>query len=440
MQLKYFGFFENPRIMINTNILLKKIIGFFSLLLISNIGLTQVVNEDKTYDPNIQTVILSERSDQLSDPVIILGSNKKLRLSFDDLSDDAFIFKYTFIHCTSNWETSDLDQIEYLDGYFEDDIVDYKFSLNAVPQYINYSLVFPNQNISIKLSGNYILKVYLDNDDDQNVILTRRFFVVEPLTVIEASVPFYPKKLEYTRLKQQVDLKLHTPDLFSAEPEKRINVTIRQNGRWDNMKSGLKPTSIMMTELIYNYPDGIVFEGGNQFRNFDMKSFNYQSPQIRRIINEANAYNVILHNDAPRNGKSFETLEDINGKRYVKARSDQQTNIEGEYAWVEFTLNSKKIEDADVYILGQLNDWHLDDKCKMRYNNQTKQYFGEMFLKQGYYNYNYAVVKKGETIAEVSVIEGDFWDTFNTYSIYVYYSEILPEYDRLIGYSNFNAH
>lgn len=260
------------------------------------------------------------------------------------------------------------------------------------------------------------------------------------MTTIEANVPYYPKKLEYTRLKQQINLKVHTPDLFSAEPERRLNVTIRQNGRWDNMFSGLKPTSIMMNELDYNYPDGIVFDGGNEFRNFDMKSYRYQSPQIRRIISDANGINVILHADAPRKGKPYETLQDLNGRRYIKARSDQRTDIEGEYAWVDFTLRHPKIENADVYILGQLNDWHLDEKCKMRYNAQTKQYYGEMFLKQGYYNYNYVVVKRGESKGDITIIEGDYWNTFNDYSVYVYYREIVPEYDRLIGYLKFSSH
>jgi len=414
-----------------------RILTFLCFVAITNLGFGQVVNEDRIYDPNIQTVMLYQGGNELTYPVIVLNSGKRLHLSFDDLSDDAYIFRYTIIHCNSNWETSDLDQIDYLSGYFEEDITEYRFSLNAIPQYIHYDLVFPTRDMDIKLSGNYIIKVYLDSPEDENVILSRRFFVVEPLSRIEASVPFYPKKLEYTRLKQQIDLKVHTPDLFSAEPQRRLNVSIMQNGRWDNMFSGLKPTSIMMNELDYNYPDGIVFDGGNEFRNFDMKSFLYQSPQIRRIISEADGYKVILHTDAPRKGKPYETLEDINGRRFIKARSDQRTDIEGEYAWVDFVLRSPKFNGADVYILGQLNDWHLDAKSKMRYNAQTKQYYCEMFLKQGYYNYNYVVVPKGEKIGDITLIEGDYWDTFNEYSVYVYYRERVPEYDRLIGYLKF---
>jgi len=195
-----------------------------------------------------------------------------------------------------------------------------------------------------------------------------------------------------------------------------------------------------MNELDYNYRDGIVFDGGNEFRNFDMKSYWYQSPQIRKIISDENGYEVILHTDGPRKDKPYESLEDINGVCYIKARPNQETAIEGEYAWVEFTLNHKKIQNADVYILGQLNDWHLDGRSKMNYNEQINGYNGEMFLKQGYYNYNYVVVPKGEKQGDITIIEGDYWDTFNDYTIYVYYTERIPEYDRLVGYLKLSSH
>ncbi len=138
----------------------------------------EIQNKDLVYDDNIKTVLLYPPSDQLLPPVIRLNSTDKLRLSFDDMSPESYQFKYTFVHCTENWETSDLDQMDYLNGFFEDDITQYEFSLNAIPPYIHYSLIFPNRNMQIKLSGNYILKVYIDTPEDGNVIFTRRFFVV----------------------------------------------------------------------------------------------------------------------------------------------------------------------------------------------------------------------------------------------------------------------
>ena len=413
---------------------------FLLLLFVLNSTFSQSIkNEDTVYDKNIQTVLLHHISNQLNSPVIRLGSSDKLKLSFDDFSAETYLFKYTLVHCDANWETSNLEQMEYLDGFYEGDIIDYAFSFNAIPAYIHYDLVFPNDEVRMKLSGNYILKVYVDTPDDENVVFTRRLFVVEQLIRVEATIPYYPKNLLYTRKKQQIDLMLFTPDLFNAEPQKRINVSIQQNGRWDNLKSGLKPTSIMMNQLDYNYTDGIVFDGGNQFRHFDMKSFWYQSMYIQRIISDENGYNVILYPDQPKASKPFEVEKDINGKRLIKARKDQSTSIEGEYAWVDFWLRKSEIRNADVYILGALNDWKLDKKSKMQYDSKKHMYHGDLLLKQGYYNYAYVVVPHGETRGDITLIDGDHWQTDNDYSIYVYYLERVPEYDRLVGYYKMNS-
>jgi len=412
----------------------------FLILVISTICFSQSVkNKDLVYDNNIQTVLLYPPSDQLLPPVIRLNSTDKLRLSFDDLGAESYLFRYTFEHCTEDWQTSDLDQMDYLDGFFEEEITRYEFSVNAIPPYIHYDVIFPTSDMKIKLSGNYILKVYVDSPEDENVLFTRRFFVIEPLVRVEVSIPYYPKNLEFVRKKQQINLSLITPDLFNAEPMQRISVTIQQNGRWDNIKENLKPTSIMLNQLNYDYTEGIVFEGGNQFRNFDMKSFWYQSMYIKQIISEPDGYDVILHTNYNIANKPYSVIADIQGKKLITARSGQNPNTEGEYAWVEFWLKQPEIKDANIYLLGALNNWQLDDKGKMEYDSRYRMYHGSMFLKQGYYDYLFAVVPNGSTRGNVTIIEGDHWETKNQYSVYVYYKERVPAYDRLVGYYTFNS-
>ncbi len=202
------------------------------------------------------------------------------------------------------------------------------------------NLVFPRPEMQFKLSGNYILKVYVDEPSDENVLFTRRFFVIEPLVNIETSIPYYPKQLEYTRFKQQLDLALNTPDLFNAEPMQRMNVTIQQNGRWDNARTNLKPTSISLNTLGYDYPKGIVFDGGNDFRHANMESYWYKSMYIRDIISNAQGYDVILHTEGTRKGREYETLGDLNGRRIIQARKGQVTATEGEYANVFFLFKN----------------------------------------------------------------------------------------------------
>ncbi len=403
-------------------------------------GAGQTVHTDHVYDGNIENVLLYANGNQLEDPVIELGSADKLTLSFDDLSNRQENYKYTLVHCTSDWHTSDLDPSDYLSGYFEGDINNYRFSFNTLAPYIHYQLVFPQAEIRPKLSGNYILKVYLDDDGDTNVMITKRFFVVEPLVKIAAKVPYYPKNLKNFKTKQQIDFSCYTPDIFSAEPEQRFKVNIRQNDRWDNAFFGLHPTSVTPNELQYNFANGIVFNSGNEPRYFDMKDFWYRSEYIRSITQLKNDYKVVLHTDYPRVGGQYETYKDNHGKMFIAARSDQNPKIEGDYAEVYFSLRMPEISHAKVFILGQLTDWQLNDNSLMTYNGQTHQYEARLFLKQGYYEYWYAVLPAGSRQASVTPVEGSFWETQNTYTIYVYYHNRLPVYDRLVGVKKINAH
>ncbi len=102
-------------------------------------------------------------------------------------------------------------------------------------------------------------------------------------------------------------------------------------------------------------------------------------------------------------------------------------------------MKQNEIIDADIYILGALNDWKLDKKSRMTYDPSKREYRGDLFLKQGYYNYHYAVVPNGKTRGNITLIEGDHWETDNDYYIYVYYRERVPAYDRLVGYSKLNS-
>ena len=400
----------------------------------------QITNEDRIYDNNIVSVLLYANGNQLKDPVIKLGSADKLTLSFDDLSNRQENYKYTLIHCTSDWKTSDLNPMDYLSGYLEGDINNYQFSFNTLTPYIHYQLNFPQAQIRPILSGNYIIKVYLINDGDTNVMFTRRFFVMEPLVKIAAKVPYYPKNLNYFKKKQQIDLTCYTPDIFNAEPEQRFKMNIRQNDRWDNAYFNLHPTSVTPNQLQYNYPDGIVFNSGNEPRYFDMKDFWYRSEYIQSITQLTNYYRVLLHTGYPRVGGQYETYKNNHGKMFIAARSNQNPQIEGDYAKVYFYLKMPEVKNAGVYILGQLTDWQLNSESKMHYNAQAHQYEATLFLKQGYYEYWYAELPAGSKKGNITPIEGSFWETQNTYTIYVYYHTRVLQYDRLVGIQKINAH
>lgn len=409
----------------------------FTIFLVSNIANahSNIVFDNRNYLEEVQTVQLYPVDEPLMEPVIMLDDQtEKLLLAFDVLGDFAYTYNYTVIHCSFDWKPSDLKKIEYIEGYDEEQIRDYRFSINTLTPYVHYHTYFPSQSMRLKLSGNYILMVYDGEAEEGKILLTRRFMIVDPKASISAFVPQYPRNLAYTKTRQQLDVTVHAESIFMTNPQQSVNVVIRQNGRWDNAVIGLKPNYTLNDKLVYEYEEETVFDGGNQFRNFDMKSFKYQSEHIERIFQEPEYFTVRLWADRKRPLDDYVTEPDIFGRKLIKARDDQDTDIEGDYAWVEFFLAADApYTHEDVFIIGSINDWNLNEKNKMTYNFKRKGYQASLFLKQGYYNYLYGLVERGQKAADVSLIEGNHWDTLNEYSIYVYYKKPGTNYDQLIA-------
>ncbi len=60
-------------------------------------------------------------------------------------------------------------------------------------------------------------------------------------------------------------------------------------------------------------------------------------------------------------------------------------------------------------------------------------------MKQGYYNYEYGILKKGSDSVDLDLIEGNHYETENDYIILVYFHGTTSRYERLIGYQIANS-
>ena len=69
----------------------------------------------------------------------------------------------------------------------------------------------------------------------------------------------------------------------------------------------------------------------------------------------------------------------------------------------------------------------------MKYNYKYKQYECTLYLKQGYYNYQYIFLPNGSKVGDETFIEGNHYDTENEYSIFIYNRESGTTFDKLVG-------
>lgn len=392
---------------------------------------------DKTYAKNIKTCLLYKTGLELNEPVILLNGNETVTLKFDDLDGYLKDYSYSIIHCNKNWEESGLTETEYLQGFLINPVSDYKISFNTLQKYIHYSVSLPNENLKILRSGNYVIRVFPTNDPE-NIILSRRFMVYEGRCEIKPTVK-RPSDLNERYFKQEIDFSVFPSGIATNNT---FDIIIRQNSRWDNQIGGLQPVFYRDNELVYDLDQPNIFNGANEFRFFDIRSTSYTSERVLKIARTDSIFEAILIEDQSRGFKKYLTYQDINGKFKIENQQspEDEHHSEADYIWVNFTFKSPAtFEDGTLYIFGGLTDWDFQPDFRMQYNDSLKCYQKKVLLKQGYYNYEYVLLKDNQNAAVETELEGNHFDTENFYSIFVYFRDITDNYDRLIGYKPFSS-
>lgn len=396
--------------------------------------------DEVNYKPNIKTVQIHGTEWEFSPPLIALNSGEQIELSFDDLEGDQKKYSIAFIHCNADWTPSDLMSMEYTEGFSELNIINFTFSINTLQKYTHYSIVYPSSTLKFTKSGNYLVYVYL-NGDKQDIVLSRRFMIFEEKVNISASIrQTIGGGDQYN--KQQIEFSVKYPGLKVINPAKDLKIYLTQNNRWDNALSNIEPTFYAPNEITYSMSDAAVFNGGNEFRYFDIRTLRAYSERIKDLYKDENSKNhVVLTNDEIRANKSYIFQNDINGAFLIKNRDTKgNQDSEADYTYVDFFLPYPNPEtQGNFYVMGKLTDWRMNKTSKMTYNYKRFGYECKLYLKQGYYNYMYVLSQDGKKAGNEVVTEGSHWDTENDYTIFVYFRQVGLYYDQLIGIKKLNS-
>lgn len=390
-------------------------------------------NEARIYDMDIMSVQFHLRGAPLTFPMVDLkAANGTLILEFDHLGTDIRDYLYTLEHCNADWQRSDLDDNEYIDGFTEDRILESYNSFNTLQQYVHFTLALPNRNMRWTKSGNYLLKVY-DNTEEKQLVLVRRFLVVESGWSVATDF-VRPARVDKMNTHQEIDFEVSTKGMRVQYPQKEVQAYVLQNGRWDTALGPIPPFVVRQDQLVFDYQDKIVFPAGKEWRYFDMRTFDYRGEFIRDIRRSASDYyEVTLQMDESRAGGTHLSYGDLNGRFSIENLNANQGLDECDYAEVLFSIKQNlPLDNEDVYVFGQLSDWQLKPEFKMRYEESVHAYVCEAYLKQGYYNYQYLVVNRKTGKADEEGFEGNWHETGNEYQILVYYHPFGVRYDRLM--------
>ena len=392
---------------------------------------------DKIFMPNIHTVKLFVSGNQDAYPIIQLNTTFSMELHFDDLNASVKNYNYTYVLCDANWVPVDLSPFDYLQGFTQGRLSQYRSSSVAKTKYIHYQALLPEQGCIPKLSGNYLLKVYL-NGDTSKLAFARRVMVLDNQIPIGIKIT-QPFNTQLFRTHQKVQFTIDKTKLNILNPQQQLKIVVLQNYRWDNAVTGLQPTFMRGNLYEYSSDNNCVFPAGREYRWVDLTSFRFQSERVDSANLNDLPFNVWLKPDPQRTSTRYVTYVDRNGAYEIRAIDVNNPWWQGDYAQVHFTFvpqNPDAFANKQVYMIGELATGNCDNNiCLMDYNASRKVFEKTLLLKQGYYFYTYVTKNANDKhgIAETYDTEGDYSETENTYTVLVYYRSFSDRADRLVG-------
>ncbi|GAB2693271.1 hypothetical protein GCM10027037_15890 [Mucilaginibacter koreensis] len=370
-------------------------------------------------------------------PLIALNSGEQITLSFDDLTNNSRQYYYTIQHCEADWSLSNIQPVEYLQGFTEDRILNYAYASGTLQKYIHYEVKVPNQNIAPKFSGNYLLKVYEDGNPSQPV-LTRRMYVVNPrVNILAQMVPSNEVQLRPSH--QKINFQVDYGSLYVQNPTTDLKPMVMQNARPETAVFTPQPFQIRGNQLLYSDLNTNDFPGGNEFRLIDLRTLKLNSQQVAKIYRDT-ANTIMLLNDYPRNQPAYIFQYDDNGNFFIRNQDGRDPNVDADYAHVYFTLAANKTnQQGDAYIIGKFNNYQLTPTGKMDFDQVRNRFYTDTFLKQGIYDYQYVWVDKATNKPDYTLLEGSHFETENDYQLLVYYHPAGARWDELVGYRLLNT-
>ncbi len=397
---------------------------------------------DMIYMPNIGGVKLFMAGNQMGYPMINLGASMALELHFDDLDGNIKNYNYTYQLCDADWQPADLSPLDYMQGFTQGRLNQYRVSSIAKTKYVHYQALLPNSDCTPTKSGNYLLKVFL-NGDTSRLAFTKRLLILKNSVPVGAKIT-QPFNTQLFRTHQKVQFTIDKTKLDVMSPMQQLKIVVLQNYRWDIASTGMQPVFMRGNLYEYSNEQDCVFPAGREFRWVDLRSFRFQSERVDSANLNKIPFDVYLKPDPARAQMRYLYYQSLGGFFEISATDVNNAWQQGDYANVHFIFvpsNFQPFPDKHVYIVGELTGYRYNDATRLDYNAEKGMYEKTLLLKQGYYSYTYVTkdIKTKNAKPDATDTDGNYWETENNYTILVYYRSLGGRSDELVGAATINS-
>tara|TARA_B100000767_G_C19774047_1_gene541615 strand:- start:3002 stop:4255 length:1254 start_codon:yes stop_codon:yes gene_type:complete len=405
---------------------MKVLTSFFTLLstLFALFSLNSQMLNEITNVSYLKSIEFKSEDEKSQFPIIQKGDF--FTLEFDDILAQENDYYYRISYYNHDWTPSSLFKNEFLEGFDNQRISNYRSSFGTLQRYTHHELSLPNENTKFKISGNYMISVY--NSEDY-LMFRRKFLIHENLASIEGGI-FRSRELSNYTKNQTVQFSINPIGFALRNPNDDLKIVVIQNYQWDEIKTVSKPKYIIGKELHYSSDLPLQFSGGNEFLYFDTKDNRVVNPSISHVSLD-DIYQTYLFTDPERKNYPYTFNPDINGNFLINTIQGNDPDIEADYTQVYFSLAKQyTLQEEEIYLYGKFSNYELSEEYKLTYNPSYEVYEIRLLLKQGFYNYKYVWKIKGGL--DKNIISGSHAVTENQYIILAYSRLIGSQYDALI--------
>jgi len=413
--------------------------SFLTIFLLGAAAIIHAQLPDHIYNTNIRSITLIKNGNPYSYPVLALGSADQLELDFDDMDADIKNYYYSYLLCNADWTQAALTSFDYIRGFQNVRISNYRNSSIAFARYTHYQAIVPDRNCVPSRSGNYLLKVFLDGDTSK-LVFTKRFLVVDNRASIAAQVA-QPYNQKWFLTYQKLNVGVTFNSTVNMMDQQEAKVVLIQNYSWTTALYLNRPNIFRGNYIEYNDEAVTSFPAGKEWRWIDLRSLRLMSDRMQRLEKHKDTVEVFVKPDGDRLKQPYIYYNDLNGIFTIENADNLNPYWQSDYAWVHFSYfppGNRPYEGQNIYIYGALTNYSIDDSSRMSFNADRGAYEKTLFLKQGYYNYSYVTAPQNASPAQISIenTEGNNWVTENNYMVMVYFRPFGARADQLIGYTS----
>lgn len=360
-------------------------------------------------------------------PVITLNSGEQLQLSFDLMEPRGRPLNVHFYQATRLWERR-LSPSEYMRGFQRDDLTDYQPSEATQVNYTHYTYTFPNERIGFTVSGNYIVRV-TEQGNEEAVLFERAFFVSEQEGRIDLRFDRIPVA-GLNGLAVQPLVRIRPPRDLEGRVFDFTACFIR-DGRVNRTRCADRPQLMDQPTLQFELDRRQSFATVGSDYRLDLRALR-TTRQIETVDRAPVPFRVRLAPDLARFPDPGTDVP-LNGQPVIsRVRDVPSPETNGEYVQATFQYVPPEEEpiSGDVVLVGSFNNWTANDQAPtLTWDAAADRYVGVATLKQGEYEYRY--VRAGDRQMR-SLAEG-LPPQRSQYTAFIYYRDPQRNTDRLIA-------